>query len=159
MKRSIATHVEALQPTAVDPAPIPLNEKETEYYRQAMSSLPAATRRSHVTRGLAAAYAQALLEAEEASAIIAQEGMTVRTPQGIKAHPCVLIRDRAHKRAAAIASRMKILPQGDAREVVRAAQFESAVRGSAVLPIAPAAPATASSSEPDWKRLAKEPRQ
>ena len=132
-----------------------LTPRETEFYAAFISGVPALNRSLPPTRELCAAAAQAAAEAEAATALISAEGLVVRSPQGVKPHPACHIRDAASKRLAALLSRMKLSPQGDARESARMASYEHLTRGGATLTVvgdgsAPAGPA------PDWTKLVAE---
>jgi hypothetical protein len=150
MTRSIAKHVAALQRPTLPMPPMPLTESEMVHYQEVLSGLPSQHHRSAVVRGLCAGVAQALVEIEQASTEIAARGLVVAAAQGPKPNPAVQIRDAATKRLAALASRLKALPSGDARENQRQAAFETGSRG--VLPL-PAANATGPA--PDWAAMAK----
>lgn len=152
MKRSISSEVAARQQTSISMPPIPLRPAEIEHYRRIVSSLPSQHQRSGTVLALAATLAQSLCEIEAASDLIEREGLVVASPHGVKSNPAVSIRDAAMKRAASIAGRLKLTPQADAREAQRAAMFESAVRGGAVLPIAGAS--EENKPAPDWAAMA-----
>jgi hypothetical protein len=140
--------------SAVMPAaPLELTPEEVVFYGLVMASIPPDSRRSPACRSLAASAAQCMGEIEQCSKVLRAEGLTVQNPQGVKAHPCVQIRDAAQKRLAALLSRLKALGTADQREVARSIRFESQVRGEA-------APLVAGANAPrggvDWVRVLAE---
>lgn len=150
MARSIAREAAAFQRPELPLPPIPLSPEALGYYAEVLSGLPVQHHRSTVVRTLCTGMAQCMEEMKQASALIDREGLVVAAPQGVKAHPAVGIRDAAAKRMAALASRLKALPQGDAREAQRQAAFETKARGT--LPLAVVRPEP--TAKVNWAALA-----
>jgi len=141
-----------MQRQDLPPPPITLTEPELAHYRAVLSGLPSHLHRSTAACCLSAAVAQVLHEIEEASRILSDEGLVSAGNTGPKPHPAVQIRDAAHKRLAALLSRLKMLPSADARELGRQAAFETRMRSPA--PLAIAAPAPSPLAAVDWVAIA-----
>ncbi len=132
--------------------PVTMSQRELKLYALVMTAVSPGERRSAVARALAAGIAVAMAEIETCGEIIQREGLVVSSPQGTKPNPAVGIRDVATKRLAALASRLKALPQADARELARATRFESVHRGSAQI----VAGSSAKTPRTDWVAVMKE---
>jgi phage terminase small subunit len=118
---------------ALPEPPINLSDREREFYPQVIAQVAPSARAGAANRALAAGCAQAMAELETCGAMLEREGLVIETPKGKKAHPAVVMRDTAAKRLAALASRLKITPTGDKRELLREVGFESNYRSAAVV--------------------------
>lgn len=127
MSRSIAKHQAALQKAQTAPPPPPArfsNEEAERYYNLIMGNLPSDSWRLLATRLIVLqvsenqSHLDALNNAISTDGVMGQDG---------KPHPNFVQLVKVQAQTTAMLARLKALPTGDARELGRAAKFESAM--------------------------------
>jgi hypothetical protein len=126
MRRSVSKTRKALEKVSITEPLLALTDpRAVQHYQGIVASLPSTVRDTTGARMLASDAAKCAQLLDDIDARIAADGLV--TVEG-KAHPLLSARTATSSRLASILSRLKLVPQDDARELQRAGNFEQTMR-------------------------------
>jgi hypothetical protein len=148
MKRSIETDMRAMQTRTIPEPCVPLNSEESAgHYAALWSDIPSHEWHRRGVNMMVCQASELMAQIDRLNAELAKAPIMIESSQGEKAHPAFATMATLVGRLGTVLSRLKVTPQGDARENARQAKHEAARGTVAVI--------SGSGGQRDWREEAK----